>query len=159
MGLCLNGPKTKYLAYNTVTDPPLRTRDSTVLERKTDFKYLGSWVDESTKDIAARKALAWRALNDMSKIWKSNMDQSLKKRFFVATVESILLYGCESWALTVTMEKSLDGTHTRMLRSAMNIPWDSFTTNDEVYGQLPRISDKIAARRLDLLVTATVIPN
>ena len=86
----------------------------------------------------------------MGKIWKSDMDQSLKKRFFVATVESILLYGCESWALTVTMEKSLDGTYTRMLRSAMNIPWDSFRTNDEVYGQLPRLSDKIAARRLRL---------
>ena len=78
------------------------------------------------------------------------MNESLKKRFFVATVESILLYGCESWALTATMEKSLDGTYTRMLRSALNIPWNSFTTNDEVYGQLPRVTDKIAARRLRL---------
>ena len=50
------------------------------------------------------------------------------------------------------MEKSLDGTYTRMLRSALNIPWNSFTTNDEVYGQLPRVTDKIAARRLRLLV-------
>ena len=150
VGLCLNGPKTKYLAYNTASVPPLSTRSSAVLERKNDFKYLGSWVDESTKDIAARKALAWRALNDMSKIWKSNMNQSLKKRFFVATVESILLYGCESWALTATTEKSLDGTYTRMLRSALNIPWNSFTTNDEVYGQLPRVTDKIGSRRLRL---------
>ena len=78
------------------------------------------------------------------------MNQSLKKRFFVATVESILLYGCESWALTATMEKSLDGTYTRMLRSALNIPWNSFTTNDVVYGQLPKVTDKIAARRLRL---------
>ena len=85
VGLGLNGPKTKYLAYNTESIPPLHTRDGTVLEKKEDFKYLGSWVDDSGKDINVRKALAWRALNDMSKIWKSNMNPDLKKRFFVAT--------------------------------------------------------------------------
>ena len=30
---------------------------------------LGSWVDSSAKDIAVRKALAWKALNGISKIW------------------------------------------------------------------------------------------
>lgn len=150
VGLGLNGPKTKYLAYNTEAQPPLRTRAGTVLEQKDDFKYLGSWVDESRKDIAVRKALAWRALNDMSKIWKSSMNPGLKKRFFVATVESILLYGCESWALTESMERSLGGTYTRMLRKALNIHWSSYTTNEQVYGQLPRVTDKIAARRLRL---------
>ena len=87
-----------------------------MLEQKDDFKYLGSMVNETNKDIAVRKALAWRALNDMNKIWKSSMNPDLKKRFFIATVESILLYGCESWTLTETMEKSLSGTYTRMLR-------------------------------------------
>ena len=95
VGLGLNGPKTKYVAYNTEAQHQLRTRDGTVLEQKDDFKYLGSWVNESSKDIAVRKALAWRALNDMNKIWKSSMNTNLKKRFFIATVESILLYGCE----------------------------------------------------------------
>ena len=28
------------------------------------------------------------------------MRTELKKNFFIATVESILLYGCESWSLT-----------------------------------------------------------
>ena len=106
----MNGPKTKYLVYNTEAQPPLVTRHGTVLEPKDDFKYLGSWVDNSAKDISVRKALAWKALNDMENIWKSNMNPNLKKRFFVATVESILLYGCESWTMTETMEKSLSGT-------------------------------------------------
>ena len=79
------------------------TRHGTVLEQKDDFKYLGSWVDDSAKDICTRKSLAWKALNDMTKIWKSAMNPDLKKRFFVATVESILLYGCESWTMTETM--------------------------------------------------------
>ena len=121
-----------------------------MLEQKDDFKYLGSWVDNSAKDINVRKSLAWKALNDMEKIWKSAMNPELKKRFFVATVESILLYGCESWALTDTMERSLSGTYTRMLRKALNVHWSSHTSNDELYGKLPRVDTKIAERRLRL---------
>ena len=72
-------------------------------------------MDSSEKDISVRKALAWKALNSMMKIWKSGMRRPLKVRFFVATIESILLYGCESWTLSKAQEKSLDGTYTRML--------------------------------------------
>lgn len=150
VGLGLNGPKTKFLAYNIEVKQPLHTKDGTILEQKDDFQYLGSWVDNSDKDIEVRKAKAWRALNDMSKIWTSTMDTSLKKKFFIATVESILLYGCEAWTLTKAQEKSLDGTYTRMLRRALNVHWTSKTTNKTLYGALPRISDKIASRRLQL---------
>ena len=51
------------------------------------------------------------------------MRTELKKKFFIATVESILLYGCESWSLTEADEKSLNGTYTRMLRKATNVHW------------------------------------
>ena len=53
VGLGLNGPKTKYLTYNIDGHPPLvrhsplSTRNGTVLEQKSDFKYLGSWVGDS----------------------------------------------------------------------------------------------------------------
>ena len=150
VGLGLNGPKTKYLAYNIDVHTPLVTRSGTVLEQKDDFKYLGSWVDKSIKDVNIRKALAWKALNDMTNIWKSTMNPVLKKRFFVATVESILLHGCESWSMAKTMVKSLSGAYTRMLRKALNVHWSSRTTNDEVYGELPRLDVKIAERRLRL---------
>ena len=150
VGLGLNGPKTKFLAYNVEVQQPLQTIDGTQLEQKDDFKYLGSWADSSEKDIEIRKALAWKAINDMSKVWKSSMNTELKKKFFVATVESILLYGCEAWTLTKSMEKALDGTYTRMLRKALNVHWSDRVTNETLYGKLPRLSDKIAARRLRL---------
>ena len=70
VGLGLNGPKTKYLAYNVEVEQPHRTIDDTILEQKDDFKYLGSLADSSEKDIGIRKALAWKAINDMSKLWK-----------------------------------------------------------------------------------------
>ena len=150
VGLGLNGPKTKSLAYNVDDLSPLKTLDGTELEWKKDFKYLGSWVDNSAKDVAVRKALAWKALNSMERIWTSSMRTELKKKFFISTVESILLYGCEAWSLTAAEEKSLDGTYTRMLRKATNTHWSSHTTNKALYGKLPVLSSKIAARRLRL---------
>ena len=150
VGLGLNGPKTKFMAYNIEIVQPLHTLDGTALELKEDFKYLGSWADSSTKDIDIRKALAWKALNDMNRIWTSNMRIELKRKFFVATVESILLYGCEAWTLTKAMEKSLDGTYTRMLRRALNVHWSDRVTNVTLYGGLPKLSNKVAARRLRL---------
>ena len=120
------------------------------MELNSNFTYLGSWADSSEKDIDIRKALAWKAINDMSKVWKSNMNTELKKKFFVATVESILLYGCEAWTLTKSMENALDGTYTRMLRKALNVHWSDRVTNESLYGKLPRLSDKVAARRLRL---------
>ena len=78
------------------------------------------------------------------------MSIDLKRKFFVATIDSILLYGCEAWTLTNGMEKALDGSDTRMLRIALNVHWIEKMTNVTLYGPLPKLSDKIAARRLRL---------
>ena len=150
VGLGLNAPKTNYLAYNTPEPITLKTRSGVELERKLDFKYLGSWVDNTEADVKKRKALAWQALNGMHKVWDSRLSREMKTRFFQATVESILLYGCESWALTTSLEKSLDGTYTRMLRRVHGIRWESHTTNAELYGSTPLVSSKVASRRMRL---------
>ena len=150
VGLGINAKKTKGLAFNIEEPPPLQTAEGTDIEWVKDFKYLGSWVEDSIKDLSVRKALAWKALNSMSKVWKSDMSRSLKRRFFTATVESILLYGCEAWTTTESQEKSINGTYTRMLRKALNVHWSSHMSNDELYGDIPRASDKIASRRLQL---------
>ncbi|XP_062577351.1 uncharacterized protein LOC134239192 [Saccostrea cucullata] len=57
-----------------------------------------------------------------NRIWRSTMPRDLKLRFFIATVESILLYGCEIWTLTVAQEKSLDGTYTENATSLELLP-------------------------------------
>ena len=65
-------------------------------------------------------------------------------------MESVLLYGSESWTLTKSLEKRLDGCYTRMLRAALNISWRAHTTNEELYGDLPKITDKGRTRQLKL---------
>ena len=93
VGLRLNAKKTEYIAYNLPAEhPPIRTTEGIVLAEVKDFKYLGSWVNSTDRDVKVRKALAWRALNGVSKVWKSSPSQCIKISFFQATVESVLLY-------------------------------------------------------------------
>ena len=85
----------------------------------------------------------------MSSIWSSNLSRDLKIRVFQAT-ESVLLYGCEGWSLTVTMEKSLNRNNTRMLAHVLSNSWRDRVTNAELYGDLPTLSDRIGFRTLGL---------
>jgi len=66
------------------------------------------------------------------------------------TVESILLYGAESWTTTKELNKEVDGTYTRLLRQMLNIDWRQHITNEELYADLPRISETIKKCRLRL---------
>ena len=60
-----------------------------------DLKSLGSWID----DMKTRKAQALVACNKLGKIWKSKLCRELKVMVFLATVESVFLYGSETWTL------------------------------------------------------------
>ena len=46
------------------------------------------------------------------------------------------------------MEKSLDGCYTRMLRMVLNISCRQHITNKELYGELPKPSERIREARL-----------
>ena len=41
----------------------------------------------------------------------------------MASVESILLYGSETWTVTKAIEKKLYGCYTKMLRMVFNVSW------------------------------------
>ena len=146
----INSTKTKFIALNCQIDPRLSTEEGEEIERVNDFKYLGSHVMCSLNDIKARKAKAWVALNGMEKIWKSEISRAIKERFFFATAESVLLYGCEAWTLTTAMAKSLDGCYTRMLRVVFNVNWRDHLTNDLLYQGIPKVSEKVISRRVQL---------
>ena len=147
IGLQINSKKTKFMPLNA-GDETVATLDGSLLEVVDDYKYLGGWIASTEHDIKVRRALAWKALHSMQRVWRSTMDDKLKRRLFVATVESVLLYGAETWTLTVQLEKALDGVYTRMLRIALNVSWEDHMRNIELYGDLPRLSDKIRERRM-----------
>ena len=149
IGLHLNSKKTKVMTFN-IPDTSFSTMNNDEIEKVSDFKYLGSWMSSTEQDIKVRRALAWNALHKMSKVWKSTLRDDLKRRLFVATVESVLVYGAESWTLTVKQEKALDGLYTRLLRIALNVSWRDHVRNTDLYANLPKLSNKLRARRMRL---------
>ena len=152
VGLKINESKTKYMALNIPDDgnKELKTRSGETLKQEDDFVYLGAWIGSTEHDFVVRKAKAWAACHKMKNIWKSNLRRDLKIRLFQATVESILLYGAETWTLTQALTKKIDGCYTRMLRMALNIDWKLLLSNAKVYGKLPRATTKIQERRMKL---------
>ena len=58
---------------------------------------------------------------------------------FIAKVESIHLYGSETWTIAKALSKKNDGCYTMMLRIVLDIDWRAHKTNKEVYGSLPRV--------------------
>ena len=150
VGLHMNESKTKVLGVNIDTSGKITTDAGNTLETVEDFVYLGAWVESTEHDIKVRKAKAWAACHKLKTIWKSKLSDCLKRRLFIATVESVLLYGSETWTLDKRLEKGLDGCYTRMLRMAMNVNWRDHMTNKELYGKFPQVTAKIRQRRLKL---------
>ena len=119
------------------------------LNKVVDYKYLGSWLFSSEKDFKVRKDLAWRAIIRLFRIWKADhISREIKVNLFRATVESILLYNATTWTMTKTLEKSLDGAYTKLLRYALNIKWTDHITNKILYGDLSPVSVRLRERRL-----------
>jgi hypothetical protein len=153
LGLLLNAGKTEFMVISGDSHIDLnvysmKSRDGTELKRVEDFKYLGSWIRNSFKDISVRIADAWLAATKMRNIWKSHLDEDLKRQFFNSTVVSILLYGCETWSLTNTLEQRINGSYTKLLRYAMGVSWIDHVTNATLYGNFPKITRTIQYRRL-----------
>ncbi len=150
VGLHLNAKKTEAQQFNLNEPLQLKTTDDITINVVDNFKYLGSYSHSSEKDLSVRKALAWSACHKLKMIWSSKLTRELKVRLFVATVESVLLFGAETWTLTKSMKKQLDGCYTRLLRMAVNVTWKDHISNEDLYMELPRVSDKVAQRRLRL---------
>ena len=146
-GLHENCKKTEYILFNQ-DETYLKTLSGDLLKQVPDFKYLGSWIADSKKDMEVRIGLAWKVLNKLDKICKSKLERQLKIQFFRSTVETVLLYVGESWTLTNEMCRRLDGTYTRMLRAVLAFTWRDRITNNYLYVELSKITAVLKARRL-----------
>ena len=128
------------------TNTTLVSSDGSPIELVQDFKYLGGYTD-SGYDMNTRIGQAWSAFNSLDRVWKASIKKETKLKVFKASVETILLYGSDSWSLNVALSKKLDGSYPKMQR---NISWREHITNKSLYGHLPRISTVVKRRRLAL---------
>ena len=107
--LHLNVSKTELMTINIPGQDAIKTLSGSSLKRLDTFKYLGCRLPSSFHDFKVRKVMAWDACNKLKNIWKSSLDIKLIIRFFRACVESVLLYGSETWTITAKMKLRIDG--------------------------------------------------
>ena len=126
----------------------MKTLNGYILKLVNDYKYLGSYISSSEKDFNTRKGMAWSACNDLHKIWVSDLHLNMKIDIFKTLIEPILLYGSETWTLSSKQQKRVDGTYTRLLMRAKNISWKRHPTEQQIYNNLPHVSEIIRRRRV-----------
>ena len=111
--------RTSQFNYNQDNPPPVLAKDGSTIKTVDNFKYLCAWIHSSGKDFLVRKA--WLACHKLWKARKSNLSKEIKRRFFLATVEMVLLYGSKIRSINKLLCKRLGRCYNRMLRMAMNI--------------------------------------
>jgi hypothetical protein len=90
------------------------------IENVTEFKYLGRVVNNKDDDRPTvmenlKKArMKWGRISRI--LSKDGANPKAMASFYKAIVQSVLLYGSESWVLTLAMEKQLQSFHRRCAR-------------------------------------------
>ena len=91
--LCINVSKTEYMSLNqdSSVSMSMKSLNGEAIKNVLDFKYLGSYIASTNNDVSIRIGKAWVVLNNLNKIWTSNLSIRLKRNLFRATVESVLV--------------------------------------------------------------------
>ena len=113
-------------------------------------KLLGSLLD-TEKDITRRKTLAIATAKKYKNIYSSkNLSILQKTRHFKMFIESTLLYNCELWTMTKTLNDRIDAFQRRMLRYAIGIRYPKVINNEAIYEvtKCKKWSTTITQRRL-----------
>ena len=88
--------KTNFISSNQ--QGSIQTVSGESIESVESFTYLGSKINSTEKDKKIRIAKARTALNRMDTVWKSALSDILKRSLYLASVESVLMYGVSAWS-------------------------------------------------------------
>ncbi|BHF63561.1 hypothetical protein SprV_0200655500 [Sparganum proliferum] len=157
VGLPINAGKTKVFS-SCIPDQekaPLGI-DGCQLEEVDSFKYLGARLlpnGQSKDDIVSRIDAARWVFSSLRKFLWNRRDLSIatKIRVYRASVRSVLLYGCECWALRVEDERKLEVFDHHCLRIILRVKFTDFVSNETVHARcdnIARITQAIQERRL-----------
>jgi hypothetical protein len=156
-GLIINESKTKYM-INTRNN--VRFRDSKRLhtqnynfQRTTEFKYLGSLVNDSSEngvEIKARLAAGNQCYFAFLKLLKSSLvSRNTKKRIYRSIIRPVVMYGVETWCIAASDRNSLEVWERKVLKKIYGLvcengEWKIWTNTElmELYDELDIIEVK-----------------
>jgi len=88
-----------------------------VLERVEVFRYLGRLLSQDDDDIQAVRSQLCKARGTWARIGqvlrRENAPPRVSAKFYKAIVQSVLLYGSETWVLSSAVLARLEGFHLR----------------------------------------------
>ena len=89
------------------------------------FKYFGSTIDRkggASKDVKNRVAKAWSKWRELiGVICDKKVPTKLKILIYRKVIRPTLLYGCETWPMSVKDDRRMAKTEMRMVRWAMGV--------------------------------------
>ena len=151
-GLKINRKKTELMKMNTTANAPITVGGEPIKEVES-FVYLGNVVDHqggTDRDVTARIGKARAAFVMLKNIWASGgISMRTKLRIFNSNVKSVLLYGCETWRTTQTMQRKIQTFFNTCLRRIYKIQWQEKIRNEELWeraGQEP-VAKQILRRK------------
>nr|KAG5708424.1 hypothetical protein BaRGS_026151 [Batillaria attramentaria] len=151
-GLKINRKKTELMKINTTANTPVTVGGEPIREVESSV-YLGSVVDGqggTDRDVTARIGKARAAMVMLKNVWASKVVSiRTKLRIFNSNVKSVLLYGCETWRTTKTMQQKIQTFLNTCLRRIFNIRWPEKIRNEELWersGQEP-VAKQILRRK------------
>ena len=141
LGLFASKVKTKSMRMNTTNTTPIMLQTGDI-EDVSSFTYnMVSTTRGTDVDVKARIGKARAAFNILQKIWKSlDITASVKLQLFNNNVNSILLYGSETWRTSKSMLRKVQAFVNKCRRRILRIRWAEKIRNEELWertGQEP----------------------
>ena len=157
-GLKVSRAKTEHLQTTEETDPVgmkiyLET-EMVNLPTVQSFIYLGSTIDRrggASKDVENRVAKAWSKWRELGGvICDKKVPTKLKILIYQTVTRPTLLYGCETWPMSVKDERRVATTEMTMVRWAMGVGLLEHRRNEEILeeAKVEQIATVMRRRRL-----------
>ena len=143
-GLRLNASKTKIMTTDQQLNGTLKVGNNEI-EIVDRFNFLGSFITndgDCRLEIARRTGIARNAMKKLTRIWKDkDIQLKTKTQLVRALVFSSMLYGAESWTLTLDSRRKIQAAEMWCWRRLLRIPWTSNTSNEEVIRRIGEAAD------------------
>jgi hypothetical protein len=133
VGLEVNAEKTKYMLMsqdqNAGQNREIKIGNRS-FENVSQFKYLGTTVTYQNliqEEIKRRLNSGNACYHSVQNLLSSRLSKNVKIRIYKTIILPVVLYGCETWSLTVTEEHKLRVFENRVLRRIFGPKRDGVT--------------------------------
>ena len=92
--------------------------------------------------------MAYWSCHKIKRLWISILDTHLNSRIFKVSLETIFLYGSETWTIDKKLRRKINVCYTKLLRMVLNVSWRDKISNKVLYNGMPLITDVIDSQRM-----------